>query len=288
MVGLREILVIADDYALSAGVSDAILELAHAGRLSGTGAMTPSPRWRADAARLRQGPGGFQTGLHLTLTGALPPLGPMSALCPGGRFPSLGRWLALAHAGLLSAGAGRGELAAEIGRQLDAFEEAMGRPPHFIDGHQHLHLAPGIRPLLLDAVAHRYPPGTVWMRDCAEPAARIRRRAVTSGKALFIAWLARGLAAQARSRAIPVNDGFSGIYGFAGDFAALMPRFLDGLPAGGVIMVHPARPDAELAALDPVVMARQTEMAYLSGPDWPCALSDANVALRHAHAIALG
>ncbi len=275
----RAIRVIADDYALSPGVSEGILTLARAGRLSGTGAMVPGPRWREDARRLLDTPAGFQTGVHLTLTGGLSPLGPMPALCPDGRFPTLGRWLAMAHAGLLSSGPAQRDLSAEIARQLDAFEGAMGRAPHFVDGHQHLHLLPGIRPLLLDAIARRYPPGSVWLRDCAEPAGRIVRRGVTGAKALFIALLSRGLTRQAASRAIPTNAGFSGIYGFDGDFPALMKRFLFELPAGALVMVHPALPDQELAALDPVVAARQAEMAYLSGPEWPAALSQAGLRL---------
>ncbi len=275
----RTVRVIADDYALSPGVSAGILELARDGRLSGTGAMVPSPRWRADAVALRDAPAGFQTGVHLTLTGALSPLGPMPGLCPGGRFPALGRWLLLSHAGWLSGRTARAELAGEIARQLDAFEHAMGRAPHFIDGHQHLHLLPGIRPLLLEEMARRYPPGSVWLRDCAEPPARIGARGVATGKALFIALLARGLARQAAARSIPTNHGFSGIYDFTGDFPALMARFLSGLPDGSVVMVHPARPDAELAALDPVVGARGAELAFLSAPAWPAALARAGLQL---------
>lgn len=275
----RAIRVIADDYALSPGVSEGILTLARAGRLSGTGAMVPGPRWREDARRLLDTPAGFQTGVHLTLTGGLSPLGPMPALCPDGRFPTLGRWLAMAHAGLLSSGPAQRDLSAEIARQLDAFEGAMGRAPHFVDGHQHLHLLPGIRPLLLDTIARRYPPGSVWLRDCAEPMGRIVRRGVTGAKALFIALLSRGLARQAASRAIPTNAGFSGIYGFDGDFPALMERFLFELPAGALVMVHPALPDQELAALDPVVAARQAEMSYLAGQEWPAALFRAGLRL---------
>lgn len=278
-MALPSIRVIADDYALSPGVSDGILALARAGRLSGTGAMVPGRRWRQDAERLLDMPDGFQTGVHLTLTGGLAPLGVMPTLCPGGRFPALGRWLALSHAGRLSGGRARQELSGEIARQLDAFEDAMGRAPHFIDGHQHLHLLPGIRPLLLDAITRRYAPGSVWLRDCTEPAGRIRRRGVAVGKALFIALLARGLPRQAAARAIPTNRGFSGIYGFSGDFPALMDRFLYGSTAGALVMVHPALPDGELAELDPVVGARGAEMAYLSSPAWPDALARAGLRL---------
>lgn len=278
-MALRSVRVIADDYALSPGVSDGILELARAGRLSGTGAMVPSPRWREDAARLRDTPDGFQTGVHLTLTGALPPLGPMPSLCPEGSFPPLGRWLLLSHAGLLSGRLVRNELSAEIARQLDMFEAAMGRAPHFVDGHQHVHVLPGIRPLLLDILARRYPAGSVWLRDCTEPLVRTTRRGVATGKALFIALLSRGLDRQAALHAIPTNRGFSGIYDFSGDYPRLMDRFLDGSPAGSVIMVHPARPDTELAALDPVVDARLAEMAYLCGPEWPAALSRTGITI---------
>lgn len=276
------VLVIADDYALSAGVTAAILDLGRRHRLSGAGAMVPSPRWRHDAAGLRDMPDGFQTGLHLTLTGALAPLGPMPVLCPAGRFPALGRWLLLSHAGGLRTRAVQAELTAEIGRQLDGFEAAMGRPPHFVDGHQHVHLLPGIRPLILAAVARRYPAGGVWVRDCHEKAGRIALRGVAVGKALFIAALARGMAHDARAAGLPVNRGFSGIHGFQGDFRRLLPRFLTLLGDGGLLMVHPALPDDELASLDPVVGARQAEMGCLAGPLWPAALQRAGLALRLA------
>ncbi|OYQ35834.1 hypothetical protein CHU95_06060 [Niveispirillum lacus] len=275
----RLIRVIADDYALSPGVSQAILELANAGRLSGTGVMVPSPFWQEQARRLHDTPGHFQTGLHLTLTGAFSPLGNMPTLCPHGRFPSLRRWFFLSYAGLLSGQASQEELSAEITRQLDAFETTLGRAPHFIDGHQHMHLIPGIRSLVLGILARRYPAGSVWVRDCAEPAGRVITRGVGSGKALFIAWLARGLGVQAAARSIPTNTGFSGVYGFHGEYARMMDRFLHGLPSGAVIMVHPARPDPELATLDPVVDARGAEMAYLAGPDWPAALSRAGIVI---------
>ena len=72
----------------------------------------------------------------------------------------------------------RREIAAEIGRQLDAFEDRLGRPPDFIDGHQHVHVLPGVRRGLLDAVASRYAAGSVYLRDPADSAAAIRARGV--------------------------------------------------------------------------------------------------------------
>lgn len=287
MTATQAVTIIADDYALSGGVTAGILALGRDGRLSGTGAMVPSPRWRTDAPALRDTPDGFQTGLHLTLTGPFPPLGPMPRLCPADRMPSVGRWLALSHAGALRHPAVRAELVAEIERQLDAFEQAMGRAPHFMDGHQHTHLLPGIRPLVLAALQRRHP-GTVWLRDCGEAPSRVLSRGVATGKALFIAALARGLARDAARRDIPTNRGFAGIYDFKAAFPALMPRFLMGAGPTAVIMVHPALPDSELAALDPVVAARQVEMAYLAGPQWPETLARAGKHISNRRFIPFG
>ena len=48
------------------------------------------------------------------------------------------------------------EIRAEVARQLDRFEAGLGFPPDHIDGHQHVHVLPGIRRALLTEVAQRY------------------------------------------------------------------------------------------------------------------------------------
>lgn len=102
----------------------------------------------------------------------------------------------------------RKEIAAEITRQLDAFEEALGRPPDFVDGHQHVHVLPGVRRALLDILVRRYPAGSLYVRDPADSAAAIRARGVAVAKALVIAGLATGFRGAALKRGLRVNRGF--------------------------------------------------------------------------------
>jgi len=64
----RRVVLCADDYALSAAVSQGIAALAEAGRLSATSAMVLSPRWREDAARLAPLRNRLDVGLHLDWT----------------------------------------------------------------------------------------------------------------------------------------------------------------------------------------------------------------------------
>ena len=83
--------------------------------------------------------------------------------------------------------------------------------------------------------------------------------------------LSRASAARAAALGVRTNPAFAGTYDFAddADFAALFPRFLDGLPDGGVVMCHPGFVDAELQRLDPLTTLREREYAFLAGDDVP-------------------
>lgn len=246
----------ADDFALTEGVSRSILELLAERRLTAAGAMTNRPHWRRLAGAFASHAEQADLGLHLNLTCAAP-LAAMPRLAPQGALPSLPQ---LARAAAASPEARR-EIAAEVARQLDAFEDAMGRPPDFLDGHQHAHVLPGVRRAVLDALQHRYPPGSVYLRDPADRLSSIRARGVATGKAMVIATLARGLAPAARRRGIPVNHGFSGVASFdpAGDFRQDLARFLIRPGPAHLVMCHPGFIDAELEQLDPVVATRPLE-----------------------------
>ncbi len=76
---------------------------------------------------------------------------------------------------------------AEIEAQIDAFEQATGRRPDFIDGHQHVHGLPGVRKALIAVLAARYAKGTQpWLRDPADLMSRVVKRSRNVQKALAI------------------------------------------------------------------------------------------------------
>lgn len=251
----------ADDFAMTEGVSRSILELLGRGKLSATGAMTSRPHWRRLAPELGAFAERADLGLHFNLTCAAP-LAAMPRLAPGGELPVLG---VLARAAATST-AVRHEIAAEFERQLAAFEDAMGRAPDFVDGHQHVHVLPGVRRAVLDALARRYPAGSLYVRDPADRVSAIRRRGVAVGKALVIAGLASGFRAAALRRQLRVNRGFSGVAPFdpARDFAADLGRFLLSPGPLHLVMCHPGFVDDELIRLDPVVSARPVEHAAIA------------------------
>jgi predicted glycoside hydrolase/deacetylase ChbG (UPF0249 family) len=254
------IILCADDYALTEGVSRAVGELAAGRRISATSALVTTPCWPAMAQRLVVHRARIAVGLHLNLTlGA--PLGAMPRFAPTGVFPSRNAVLARALSRLIP----RREIGAEIERQLDAFETHLGFPPDHIDGHEHMHALPGIRRCLFEAVARRYPGLKPLLRDPADTWAAIGARGPAAGKAKAVAALAWGFAAAARRRGIPTNRGFSGFSRFDVNepYAEELAYALREPGSCHIVMCHPGHPDAELAAVDPVVERRRMEYQAL-------------------------
>src|SRR5690606_36013742 len=74
--------------------------------------------------------------------------------------------------------------------QLDAFEQALGTPPDFIDGHQHVHQLPGVRQALLAELHARYAPHErPWVRSTV-PAGGLWRAPKAAVIALLGGWTA--------------------------------------------------------------------------------------------------
>jgi predicted glycoside hydrolase/deacetylase ChbG (UPF0249 family) len=249
---MPRLILCADDFGLSTPISEAIADLAAAGQISATSCMAACPGWMDDSAMLKALPRRVETGLHLVLASETP-ITDMPILAPEGRLPGIDRLKMMALRGQLPLA----ELAAEISAQFQRFAEAMGRPPDFVDGHQHSHVLPAIRQLVIAATRQHAP--QAWLRDCSERIGAIAVRPFR-GKALASAATAIGFARSAARAGLACNSGFAGHYGFAGDYAAIFPGFLMSPGAAHLVMCHPG---AGALAGDTIADARRNEYAAL-------------------------
>jgi predicted glycoside hydrolase/deacetylase ChbG (UPF0249 family) len=252
------VVVCADDYGLYPAIDDAILDLAERGRISAASCITTSPDWPRAAKRLASLAGRIDVGLHLTLVDEKPLTG-MPRTAPSGRLPSLPALIAASYAGRLDLA----EIRDEIEAQCQAFFAGIGRAPSHLDGHRHTHVLRGIRQLVLGR-ARGFSPRP-WLRDVAEPVARIIARGVAVPKALAISILGRGLAEQARASELVTNSGFSGIYAFTpgADLPALYEIFLRHRGRCPLIMCHPG---AAVDARDAIAGTLVHEYSFLGSP----------------------
>jgi hypothetical protein len=272
----RKLVLCADDYALTEGVSRGILELAQAGRISATSAMTSMPEWPRLAPALKPLAGTIGVGLHLNFTTGAP-LASVPGIAPFGAFPALEDLLQRSFTGRIAAAEAR----AEIDRQLDAFEAAFGAPPAFVDGHQHVHILPVIRPALLGALRARNLQGRLWLRDPSDGVLPIMRREVSASKALLVKALALGFRRAARAAGFDTNEGFSGYSPF--ELATTPDRVytqaLVDLGPRPVVMAHPGYADEPLSQLDSDVENRPHELAYLQSEAFGRLLEERGVVL---------
>ena len=256
----RRIWLCADDYGIAPGVDKAIVDLIERGRLNATSVMVVAPSFVPESATMLAALNGagprVAIGLHVTLTGPLRPKAPDYTPTVEGAFLPLGATLRVAMQQRLDMRA----LTAEIDAQFAAFVDAFGRPPDFVDGHQHVHLFPQVRHAVLDATCRLAP--KAWVRQCGSRLPLHRR--LTDPKGLLIDWLSREFRARADRFGILTNPAFAGTYTYRAnaDFAQIFPTFLDGMPEGGLIMCHPGFVDAELERLDPLTSLREREYAY--------------------------
>ncbi len=257
----------ADDYGIAAGVSQGIYELADAGRISATSAIVTLPRWATDARRLKALRPKIAIGLHINLTLGKP-LGPMPKLAPDNVLPTVGVLVQRA----LKRAIDPLEIETEVTRQVALFEREAGFAPDHVDGHQHVHVLPGVRRGVLASLAAWFPGQKPLLRDPCDRMFSICGRGGEMAKAFGIAALSLGFKFQARRLGFPTNNGFSGFSSFDPErmYEIELAGAMRMTAAGHIVMCHPGYADEELRALDPVVERRGQELeAIRVNPELP-------------------
>ncbi|MEP7296690.1 MAG: ChbG/HpnK family deacetylase [Burkholderiales bacterium] len=264
----RTLALCADDFGLSPGISAGIARLAHSKRLTAISCITNSPHWVEQAKRLQGLPESVDIGLHLNFTEGKPLSARLARRWP--TLPALPVLIARAHVHWLP----QAEMRNEVHAQLRAFIHAVGVPPRFIDGHQHVHHLPGLRDSILDMAEHIQP----------LPALRSTGRMIGPG-AGFKRWMiertgGRALAVALRQRVFAHNPTLLGAYDFVEpDYGALMRRWLKALPAeGGLLFCHPGTHEPGDPP-DAIGAARERELAYFASAEFGDDLTEARVTL---------
>lgn len=197
MTAGRLLIVNADDYGLTTGVCKGILSAHREGIVSSTSVLAVAPafscaRWLLDVPSIG-------VGVHLAVVGEDPPLLGASEIPTlvdrRGRFPiSWRHFLPRAAAGRIDAD----DLAREFGAQVEAVS-GEGVPIDHLDSHQHLHLWPQVREVVLDLAAR------------LGVAVRVTRSAARSPVGMVVRRLTGGLEGGARARFIPFPGAAAGL-----------------------------------------------------------------------------
>jgi predicted glycoside hydrolase/deacetylase ChbG (UPF0249 family) len=226
----------ADDFGMEPAVNEGILRLADMGRVTAVTCMVDMPAWRDGARALPGVAGRADAGLHLDL---------------GTR--SAGQLLAFAARGALGL-VDPVRVADRVSAQLDRFEDAMGAPPAFVDGHHHVHQLRPVREALLGVLRRRYGDRLPGIRSVVPLRPRGTKAAIVAGLG------ARALLRRLEVEGIAHNPDFAGVYDLSArsDFPGLLRGWLVDLADRGLVMCHPGLPGE-----GPAATARGAELRHL-------------------------
>lgn len=183
----RTLWIIADDYGLGERHDAVMRELLAASAIDGVSVLVETcSRESADALAELWTPE-RRVGLHLNLTWS-----------PRRDTPRPGRSGLLARSAL---GLGRSQAGEALGAQWHLFEALLGRRPDYIDGHEHCHAFPSVRPLVME-LARTQDVAVRSMVPMAPP------RGLKAG---VIAALGRGVQREARRAGVRTNWRFGGV-----------------------------------------------------------------------------
>ncbi|MEJ2211189.1 MAG: ChbG/HpnK family deacetylase, partial [Anaerolineae bacterium] len=260
----RQLIVNADDYGRTPGVSRGILEAHRAGIVTSTSVMINQPGIEAQLAEALAQPG-LGVGQHLVFTAGRPVL-------PAARVPGLvdagGRFLDQHEVWARAERIPPAQMRTELMAQVERFRALAGHLPDHLDCHHFVHLYPPFFQVYADlAAGYRLP---LRLPFSAQPDFRLAPGELPYLEE-FPPDLVRGMIATdsnlARSRDRAYPDHFvATFYGRQALSRGNLLGLLEELPPGvSELMCHPGYDDEDLAASS-YRAEREIELALLTDP----------------------
>jgi len=273
---VRQLIVNADDFGLTAGVNRAIVEGHHDGVVSSTTLMANSAAFDDAIAAARTLPN-LSVGCHVVLTDGTPvsPPGAVDTLLairsaePEKFFASLSAFAARATLG----GFDREQLVTEITAQIRKIQAAGIEVTH-LDSHKHAHIFPEILNAMLRAaricgvraIRNPFVPMKAIM---AQQFAGKRTLLKRYGQVRILNTFAGRFRRQTPRAGLRAPDGVIGVIETGALDAMLLRQALTTLPEGTWELVcHPGYADADLRSIRTrLIEARERERALLTSPE---------------------
>ena len=310
---MKSLIVNADDFGLTAGVNDGIIQAFREGIVTSTTLMANGDAFDDAIEKARQIPG-LDVGCHLVLTGGRPIAPPEkipSLVTKNGYLPkSLVDVVTRVSAGFIR----RQDIETEFRAQIDKIREA-GIVPSHVDTHKHTHVHPKIMEAFFDAAFacgilrvrkpfERLPGGThksngrrahAHANDSNHgnhashsgekplppigplPKGDKLQRLLASLSGVSAPLFRRGL----RAHELKAPDYFLGIAVTGHMDAAVLQQMIENLPDGSSeLMCHPGTHDAQLEATGTrLTKSREIELSALIDPGVRAAIRAAGVQL---------
>jgi predicted glycoside hydrolase/deacetylase ChbG (UPF0249 family) len=282
------LIVTADDFGVSPGVNEAVLEAHRAGALTCASLAVTGEAWR-EAARMAIATPSLEVGLHFVLAAGAPvlPAGSVSSLVSHDLMFHKRDGLALRA---LSGRLRRSDVALELEAQTQRFL-SVGLRPAFINGDQHVHVLPVVREVVIEKAVSLGIPVRAPNERFAGGFGSILGGSVRKAPRLMSKMLLRvgahAFLVLAKRSGVVTNQWFASPFGLWPDARFDVYAFIQlvkNLDVGVTeLMVHPAYPDDGLARFWRIPLGeldhRKQELYTLLDADFRNLLMDSSIEL---------
>ncbi len=281
----KRLIVNADDYGRTAGVSDGILRAHREGIVTSTTAMMNVPGIERPLRLARRQPA-LGLGVHLVFTAGQPvlPADEVPTLVdPHGNFLKTDVWqTSLGRMDL-------NELWAEWQAQIVMFHGVFVAKPDHLDCHHFVHLHPPIFDMYLRLAQMECVPARVPIPVEEQPDTSLMAFAARFGiEPELVHFVVESDRMALRQYDVPHPDHFcADFFGDDGVSRENLLAILDRLPEGVTeLMVHPGVADAELRESSKYALLRERELELLCEPAVKARVADAGIELVNFAALA--
>ena len=282
-MGKRFLVVVADDYGIGPGTSQAILELGQLGRVNGTTLLVNSPHALSAVEAWKVAGKPLDLGWHPNLTLDRPLSAPekcRSLVDPQGKFWELPEFLKRVHFGQIS----EADVELEFREQLSQFRQIVGEWPILINSHQHCSLFEPVNSALARILQEF--PVKPWVRRVREPLSSYWNIPGGRLKRVWLGWLGRRQGKQLDAMALPGPLWMLGLTNpNCLEDEDFFVRWIQSAKGDRVeLMCHPGLEDTTLIGRDspvndPRLARRLAENRLLRGDSFPKAVADAGFVL---------
>lgn len=245
----QKLIICVDDYGLTPGINQAVLNLAQAGKINATSVLVDGPALTENAIEelvKRKLAGQLEIGLHLNFTELLDAAQDEEVVAPINTHVLKSRFYNQAQ---------RYKIMQELERQFFRFQELFDDYPNYIDGHHHIHMLPGFFEVLREFYQeHRLDHNEIWVRSLNR--VHLLNRLEHEGASQVKNWMLRFATKKAKSKVYAFRKELLGVYNFncePADYQILLDHWLARAAdyiaetgRGAVIMVHPSVPDDQV------------------------------------------
>lgn len=273
-VALRQLIVNADDFGFTEGVTEGILQCMREGIVTSTTVMANMP-FASESIRRLLAVGCRSVGIHLNLTSGQAIRTRSSKLTsPNGAFLGAG---VLWRDGMLQR-VPVDEIELELAGQIETIR-GLGIEVSHVDGHHHIHVLPRIAPVVAK-LCKRYMVAAVRVPYTKGHHLSFLNRL----KWQLVNFYARRARRTFQDYGLQMPDHFVAWYGGGVDTLADLQRTLMSIGMGVTeIAVHPGIDDAALAELDSYLSERRAELAALCDAGLQQYLKDLEITLTNFH-----